>query len=347
VINFLLKLISLLGRNKQIAILMLVLLPIAIELPMILSPQTFLKTVKRPGNEASVYPIDTEMYANYVQYFRGLKHKGEGISVPYTYRPLTPILASFLPIDSPIYSLIVLNLLFIYLTMYALYSIAKVLQLDFSFSVFAALLYSFSFPVFYFSPLGLVDVVCLFFICLGIYSVLSEKFWLFSISLVLGIYSKESILILIPFAVIYYFQKYGWQKKFYLYSITSLLLYLVNFYIIRNYFAFNDSFYWYIEIDAFWANLFRRGTNIGSLLTFGLPGILSLIFIGKSIRNKASNFKSIIPWAFGFMSALGLYAFAYFSAFADGRFVWYVYPFAIPMSLLYLSQKKSSNTFLT
>lgn len=313
-------------------------------MPMMLSPQTFLKTIKRPGNEASIYPIDTEMYANYVQFFRGLKQKGDGISVPYTYRPLSPLLASFLPIQNPIYSLIVLNQIFLYATMLLVYAIARTLQFDFGSGILSSMLYVASFPVFYFSPLGLVDGVCLFFICLGIYSVISEKFWLFGLSLLLGIYTKESILVLLPFALIYLYQKYCWGKKFYYLSTLSILLIVVNFYIIRNYFAFNTSFYWSIEYDAFLANLFRKGTNIGSLLSFGIVGVVSTIFIFSNLKKLKNEYLYLLPWIAGFLSSMGLYGYAYFSAFADGRFIWYIYPFAIPLTLFYIQgQKKSSN----
>lgn len=311
---------------------------------MMLSPQTFLKTIKRPGNEASIYPIDTEMYANYVQYFRGLKQKGDGISVPYTYRPLAPLLASMLPIRNPIYSLIVLNLIFLYATMLLVYDIVRALQFDFGGGVLSSILYVVSFPVFYFSPLGLVDVVCLFFICLGIYAVIKEKYWLYLVSIVLGIYAKESILVLLPFALIYYFQKHSWSKKFYLLTVSSILLFAINFYVIRNYFAFNTSFYWSIEYDAFLANLFRKGTNIGSIMSFGIVGIISTNFIFSNFKKLKNEYLYLLPWIAGFLTSMGLYGYAFFSAFADGRFVWYIYPFAIPLTLFYIQgQKKSSN----
>lgn len=341
--NYFLKLIELLGKNKRKAILLLVVLPVVIELPMILKPQAFLKTIKRPGNEASIYPIDTEMYANYVQFFRGLKQKGDGISVPYTYRPLAPLLASFLPIQSPIYSLIVLNLIFLYATMLLIYLTSRALDFNFGSGILSSMLYVISFPVFYFSPLGLVDSVCLFFICLGIYSVIREKFWLFGLSLLLGIYTKESILVLLPFALIYFYQKYCWGKKLYYLSSISILLIVVNFYIIRNYFAFNTSFYWNIEIDAFWANLFRMGTNIGSLLSFGIVGVVSTIFILGNLKKLKNEYLYLLPWLAGFLSSIGLYGYAYFSAFADGRFVWYIYPFAIPLTLYYINEQKKSS----
>lgn len=340
---YLLKLTKWLGENKRVALLLLAVLPILVELPMVISPQSFLKPIKRPGNEVSIYPIDTEMYANYVQYFRGLKQKGDGISVPYTYRPLAPLLASFLPISNPTYSLIILNLLALYASMFLLFSITKVLEFDFGNGILAAILYIVSFPVFFFSSLGLVDALCLFYIILGIWAILKEKHWLYFLSLIFGIYAKESILVLLPFALIHFYQKYCWSNKFLNLSILSIILISLNFYIIRNYFAFNTSFYWSIELDAFWANLFRKGTNIGSLLSFGIVGVLSAIFISSKLKKLKNEYLCLLPWIAGFATAIGLYVYAYFSAFADGRFIWYIYPFAIPITLFYLAEQKKSS----
>ncbi|HVO75886.1 MAG TPA: hypothetical protein VMT35_17815, partial [Ignavibacteriaceae bacterium] len=83
---------------------------------------------------------------------------------------------------------------------------------------------------------------------------------------------------------------------------------------------------------------------LSTLLTFGIPGFLLSWYL---LKYKITSF-STLEYAFLTGAAAGLILFFYslFSAYSDGRFIWYTYPFAVPLAVSFLSKEIKRGNFI-
>jgi hypothetical protein len=85
---------------------------------------------------------------------------------------------------------------------------------------------------------------------------------------------------------------------------------------------------WQPSLATLQANLARPRSWQSFLLTLGLPGALGIA--GLFTRRA---WATLAPLAVGLLGALALFAAALLVAYADGRFIWTAYPFAIPIAI--------------
>lgn len=282
-------------------------------------------------------PYDATAYQEYANYFKGNESLADSLSKPFTYRILTPYLASRLPY-SPLTSINIINVVFLILTVIILYFILKHLKFEENLIFLGCLLFSFSFPTFYYSVTGLVDPAVIFFITLGILFILKNKWALFSITLVAGILAKESIVVIFPFLAFYLFynDKVNIKKKYWL-LIGNFIGIMIIYLLIRSLVVGNKELNWIPTLEKFLDNIVRVRAYIAFILSFGLPGILVMLFL---IKNRTNPKKKIeITFLAGFYTSLAVFIYSFFSAYTDGRFIWLTYPFAIPLSLFYIQDQ--------
>ena len=336
-----------LSKNHLIAILILI-----ISIPIVLFPRFNRNDISiiRPfvGTAEGELSPDMQEYNKFTEYFRG--HEAlTSIDPPYSYRPLVPFLASILPFDAFL-SFNLVNIGAICLSIIIFWLALKKLNFNFEYRIVGVLLSLVSFPVLYYGPSGYIDAFSVMILYLIFYLRVSGKDNLIPIFMIMGAVVKETVIIIVPFLLVDIYFRTDKRERLvkYLYVCTGVFLYLVTTYFVRKEYGTGNQYLWVPEGSAFWNNIIRPKTYLSFLLAFGIPGILSLIYLIKYFKYKIDTEKySLI---IGTLCGLGLFCYAVISAYSDGRFVWTAYPFMIPLALYYFKSKfevqnlKSSST---
>jgi hypothetical protein len=281
--------------------------------------------------------FDVYQYITYVKYFRE-QRTVDSLEAPFSYRPVVPWLASFLPMN-PMMAINFVNILSLMVGL--LYLIRILLELGFNTRLqFAGgLFYVFSFPVFYNGAIGCIDPLPICLIIVGIFYLLKKNYWLLSLAILIGIFTKESIILILPF--IYGLVtmnrnniKSRLQTGFLLFILFVIILVLPRFIS-----PSHKSYVWAPSFNLMVENLSRVKTYLSFLLSFGYLGILALIVCWNNRPGSQAQIIGLSPFIFGFIGALAFYGYSLISAYSDGRFIWMSYPFSIPLSLYYLQSK--------
>jgi len=165
------------------------------------------------------------------------------IITPFCYRPLMPLLSGLLPFNLEFnYALIIfistyLTGIVLYFTL-RIYFTKKISIIGLVFFCYlnyiviihkTTVLFDYGFFHYYFYDIYNVDSLALLFIMLCFYSILSSKKKMYSIFLVLGVLTKEIVLITIPVFLIYTFLKIDKKsnKKETFYKFSKNFLYII------------------------------------------------------------------------------------------------------------------------
>jgi hypothetical protein len=293
------------------------------------------------------YTPDSPHYVNLARYFQGDLQK-EQLLKPYANRPLVPLLATLLPIDSLDDSIALINIL----ATIAAYLIFILYMKELGMSPLQVnvgiLILVLSFPTFNYSSGVLTDPGGFFMFILGVYLLLKDKYYLLSFSACLGVLVRESHLILVLIAIIDILIRYFYQlketqtwkkmaKRIIIVSAPSIL----TFIIIQLY-LFPDvrtSFHWGISLQGLLRNISQP--KIG-WLTFSLtifpPILLTIYGIHKNGLEFIDNMPLRIKILSFSITIVGIiyiiYSNSIATAYMSGRFVWPFYSILIPVTVL-------------
>ena len=287
------------------------------------------------GSDCSQSLRDAGWYVNYVKHFRGELAPEEPVEAPFAYRPLSPLLAAPLPFR-PLTSLNVVNLIFSMATLGVLWQVFRKSRLGWSLSAVGLAIYVFSFPVFFYGTIGLVDPLLIFFMTVGVYFTVARRWTLLAVTLFLGVLTKESMIILVPGAVAYQFLSSKSLSQLALIGILMVAVSTVALVLGRLWTPAPDAFYqWNPSVDRILANLPRKETWYAAFLTTAVPGTLTLLVL---VRLGISETRSLLVinshLVLGTLGSVATFVYAILAASADGRFLWLSYPFIIPLMLL-------------
>jgi len=281
---------------------------------------------------------DAGNYIRYIEHFKGKNISGT-IAAPFIFRPFVPFVAAFLPFDS-MTAINILNIFSLLLTLFSLNLLLSYLRYSFSLRVMGSLLFIFSFPTFYYGTIGYIDPVVIFFLAIGTYFLLTEKWnYLIALFAISGL-TKETLVILIPVAFIsLMFHSYSWKKKIGLFLSLSLAFF-VTYKIIRFYTPSAGSYFWWPSKEYFFGNIGRPKNWGGLILGFGLPGFISLRAFSLFKKSIPEVKIWLAPLLTGVLMAVVLHFYAVGSAYVDGRFIWTSYPFSIPLAVFVIDNMK-------
>lgn len=275
-------------------------------------------------------PFDVEQYEKYVEYFRGSTQLVYELEAPFSYRPLVPYLASFLLFDAltsiNLINLLILSIGLIYLIKFLLYlNIAEKLV------TIGLIIFIVSFPVFYYTTSGYIDASLIGILLIINYYLFRNKYFHFLFSFLTGIFIKETIIIILPVATVYFILNEKSKNKF-VKSIFPYLLYILVVIIIRTFAPHKENYIWSPSIEIFIYNISRVKTYLSFILTLGIPGVLSLYLI---FTDKKKNIPGglLFPLTTGFLFSGLLWFYSVFAAYSDGRQLWTSYVFTIPLML--------------
>jgi len=278
---------------------------------------------------------DSYQYVLYTIYFRtGIIY--EDLATPFTFRPLVPFIASFLPFK-PMTAINIINILSLIAILFIIELLGKKMHCGFRAIILGKVLFIFSFPVFYYGSIGYLDpalVLCLF---VSVYLIMQKKFFFFLWIIPFSVFVKESVILVIP-VIIFEMVSQKYKRRFIvIYGLFLLLLTGLSLFIARKVSPIPDPYLWIPSLQVFIANLKRLNTPISFTLSFGIPGILTLINLLPQFRKVTeTRFQFfyaglIMTWAYAFYGVL--------TAYSDGRFIWTSYAFTIPLSSLWIDRQ--------
>ncbi len=281
---------------------------------------------------------DVQQYLWLVRYFRepNAEHKNE-LYAPFSYRILTPFIASLLPYDE-MTSLNLVNILFLIGTLLLLDSLMRQLRCNQKSRSTALMIFIFSFPTFYYSTIGYIDPGLIFFLTLGTWVLFTEKWILFPLVILLGIMMKEGIVMLLPLAfMVAYF--HSARNKVMGIVFLSILIYITTSYWVRIHFIQDSGYIWMPSYKVALLNLTRFRAIFSLLVSWGIPGVFFLIFMIMSFaERKYDRDKKHQILIIGSLISLAYCVYGIFSVYADGRLLWPAYVFWIPMIAVLLDK---------
>jgi hypothetical protein len=279
---------------------------------------------------------DAPYYSGYVEYFRGYPNTAlNKIEVPFRFRFVGPLIASFLPFRNSMTAVNVLNALALFVSLWFLFLLLKSLNFEFRYSLLGCFLFTISFPVFYFGSDGTIDaqVICL--MTAATYIIFKGKWWYLIPILAIGAGVKETIIIMAPVAAAYYWiRNEPWKIRF----LVLILVYVASYALIRILLAQGSTYVWRPTLANLLVNI-RPRTIIGLALAFGLPGLLALLYGLKfKVLTSSLPFEKLFPLATGLLFSILLLAYSMWAAYADGRFLWPSNIFTVPIAVAYLRE---------
>ena len=293
---------------------------------------------------------DAAYYVAYVQYWQSIPSE-HPLIIPFSWRPLAPALASLLPF-SPMTALNVVNMGFLILGLVFLDKTLALLGVGAPWQMRGDLLYIFSFPVFYYGTIGYIDPCLVGWVSVGIYLILKEKWGLLTGLLIVGMLTKEGIIILIPPAVVKYYFSHTWPKALIMAWVWGGVYVGVGIALQRLAPGSESEApgthavsFWNPYWDILAYNAQRVNAYLSGLLTLGLPGGLFLLGAFKNGRSWTKTIKQqthLQVLLIGIGGVMATYAYSWVSAYADGRILWPICLFMIPL-VIYLIQSTSNS----
>ncbi len=297
---------------------------------------------------------DIQNYMNFADYFKHTMPLNS-VSIPYSYRPLVPFLASLMPTDS-LLGLIIVNIFSLLLSVISIFFILKKLEYPYGFRIAGCLLYIISFPVLYYVSSGYLDSTALLIIFLVVLATVYKKYLALPAIFLIGALVKEAIIVALPFMLLYFYQQRKAEKrytmKFLIVGGLSVALYLASYYYARSTFGTASNYIWSPGISSIVQNIGRPKTYLSFILSFGVAGFFAALQFFSDFRKFSEGGKNSIivflkqyayaPYLAGILASLLLCGYAFLAAYADGRFIWTAYPFMIPLAVKYFHQRYST-----
>jgi hypothetical protein len=271
--------------------------------------------VDRPLNDA-------RYFIAYVEYFRG-EVPSDAIRPASNWRLLVPAVAAQLPF-APMTAINIVNILCLALSVVFLFKSLQALHIYEPLLWIGCWLFIASFPTFYYTCIGYVDPGALLFISMGINATLRNSFFGLLLAMLLGTAAKETIILLIPFVLGYYWptnrtKAIGWTLALTLVFIAENILIREFVYITPG--ERNPAF-WSFSTEAIMLNVNRLNSYLAPLLSFGLPGVLWVWALSKTGFHKILQTPILLASVLMVFASLGLFGISVVATYGDGRMIW-------------------------
>ena len=294
------------------------------------------------GKEATGHLADAGKYMATVDWIRGESSHGT-LYAPYSYRVLFTALASRLPFDS-MTSINVLNVLFLVGTLILLYRLQETLGIQTRSALWGCALFVFSFPTFYYGTVGYIDPGFLFLLALGLNLIYGKIWWAAALTVGLGLLGKEGTIMLMPALGVALWQETRSWKTTLGWLFVATGLWIALWYGVRALVPVANQFQWSISLDLLLTNLGRPRswlTLIMSGSTLLVPFLLLLLRRQPLARPTMKG--TYGPLWTGLGVAIGYYMYSWTTAYVDGRMLWPVYLFAIPIAICSTTSPESNS----
>ena len=280
---------------------------------------------------------DSMHYVAMTEIFQG-NESAFSPEAPFTYRPLIPLIASIVPLKS-MTAINVINLAILFCGILLLGKVLKLYGATEMQRVILLALFIFSFPVFYYGAIGYVDPALIGFLSAGCYFIYKRFEVALIVVLFLGAFVKETVVLLIPVYFVFAMLNRLSIIRAMAVTTTLVVIYIAGLGLAR-YFSLDPTReVWSPSIDTFLVNASRVRTWVSFVLSFGVPGLVSIIaLVTVVIKRRWDLFITMLPWFTGVSACLALFFYSMLSAYSDGRFIWPSSVFALPIVLIYWQQ---------
>jgi len=289
---------------------------------------------------------DGKHYVDLVRYFRS-QIDSSALSAPFSYRVAGPLLASLLPLD-PMTALNIVNLLALGVTTLLIQRIILMLSGSLESALAGSGLFIFSFPTFYYGTIAYVDPVLICSLTLFVFALCVKNQRLAVVAFLFGCLAKESMLLTTPAYFAYALRSGGTHER----QVVRVAIVVGSGVIVLS------AIRWLIPVGSdlrlgpslqfLVTNSSRPFAWLSVLLSFGIPGFLLTVLLCRRVaREKLFRHAMGLPLSFGALGSIILLAATWCAAHVDGRPVWTLYPFAVPMIALMSSRSTSTERRLT
>lgn len=327
---------------------------------------------ERTGDKDTIATFSDDIaYVDIVKKYRG-ENGVQYAQAPYTYRPTALFIASFLPFKA-LTSINVLNLISHLLSLLLYIKILKYYKIDLKYIFITLFLFVVSFPIFYYSTIGLIDPVIQFAFALVLYLILKERLFFAILVYTISISIKESIILVVPLLSLYfYYQEIEKISninakqnilnlnlnlnsikipiiKSIFFSIFLFGIYIGVIYICRHYTLDpNPNWKWTGGWNNFLFNITRFRAIFSSIMSFGIIGLLALLALNVLSKDKIFTLNNILfnqefkYYNYLLISVISYFAFiiyAYAYARVTGNHFLPLFTFTIPLAAYFLQSK--------
>jgi hypothetical protein len=277
-------------------------------------------------------PIDVEGYVRLVRYYRS-EAPADSMMSPYCYRPLVPYLASFIP-TSALTAINLLDLIASFLTVIVINLLLRHFGVGNRSRTFAALLFIVSFPTFYYTTIGFIDPVAILWVALLLYLTSRNRFWLAAICSVLAVLTKETNLVFTVLPGLSLWMAHRREARYWIPAVLAPPISAGAALATRGLTHFPEQgFFWNMHLHSLVENLSRPRVYLSLALTLGIPTALAIAAILRGRPEQLYGRTNTKLLLCGCALACSLYAYSLMAAYADGRVIWVIYPFAIPLAV--------------
>jgi hypothetical protein len=276
-------------------------------------------------------PLDVAWYMRLVEYFRG-HLPADSLLSPFCYRPLVPLVASRIPAD-PLTSINLVNLVCLLLTVLLLDRLLAKWGGTKAQRTWGSVLFIVSFPTFYYGTIGFVDPAAVFLITAGVLATVERRFGAQLVTIGAGVLVKETVGLVAGIELAWLWANREWSGKGALRVFTLAGVGVAILLGFRFLAPFPDPGYgWAPDLSRAIQNLSRSRAWISFFLTLGLPGLLAAVRLWSD-RSRAEGRELRRFLGACCLMAVAVYFYSFISAYADGRLIWIIYPFAIPLAV--------------
>lgn len=120
-------------------------------------------------------------------------------------------------------------------------------------------------------------------------------------------------------------------------TFTLLIIYFLTIYFLHMIKPNKLSYLWFPSYEVFISNVIRPRTFLSFILTFGIPGVLSVLLIIYYFMKDKSVIKVNLTLITGLIISFCLWCYSVISAYSDGRFIWPSIVFSLPLSMIFLN----------
>lgn len=107
--------------------------------------------------------------------------------------------------------------------------------------------------------------------------------------------------------------------------------------LIRFVVSVSADYIWVPKSELIEFNFLRLRSWLSFGLTFGLAGVLALVYLIRSRITELRDPNTLVLLA-GFVASLLIASYAMLSTYSDGRCFWIAYPFMIPIACMQLKR---------
>lgn len=271
---------------------------------------------------------DARQYIQYVEVLRG--EVDDLPPAPFRYRPLTPVLAAPLPF-APMTAINVVNVAALAAATFWLWRILVGLGVGDRRVALGCLMFVVSFPTFYYGTIGYVDPLAIALTMACVQAVLAGRHVLLLALVPLAALAREATVIGVVVAVVWLALAEPRRRVVIGWSVTWVIGFAATVVAVRWGLYGEGTNVWRPSFDLAVDNLSRPRTWMSAALTLGVPAVLIVV---RAVKLPQLERRHIVFFGSGVLLCFGLFGYALFGAFADGRFLWPIYVFSVPFAVL-------------